>query len=129
MSGSLRLWVPLIGSVVGAAAVGMGYADYAYWKMRPGMLAEDDFWDRCRSDAMRRDLQPGRYESVVWSKVNDLGICEDVHGFCKVNLDGKGKPFGESFPEDDVRVASDDPSNCTYFGGLFDPRSPWKRVN
>lgn len=127
MSGSLSLWVPLIGSIVGASA--LGYADYVSWGYRHGMLAEDDFFARCTSAVSRGELQPGRYESVVWSEVNDLGICEDVIGTCNVNLDSEGRPFGDSLPEHEVRTMSDDSSNCTYFGGLFAPQSPWKRVN
>lgn len=120
------LWVPLAGSLV--AGAGLVALDYAYWSVYDGALAEDDFWDRCRNSAMRGELEPGRYEGVVWVKENDAGVCEEVRGYCVVDERADGTVVGDSFAEHQVSVVSEDSSNCTYIGTRFDEDLPLKRV-
>jgi hypothetical protein len=124
----VTLWVSLVAAAIAVAGAGLVALDYTYWSVRDGMLAEDDFWDRCRSSVMRGELALGRYEGVVWMKENDAGVCEEVRGYCVVNEAADGTVFGDSFAEHQVTVVSDDPSNCTYVGVLFDAELPFKRV-
>ena len=125
----MRMQGAMIGSAIVISSIGLGAFDYFGWSIYHGKLADDDFWDHCRFAAMRGELEPGRYEGLVEMQRNETGACEEVRGYCIVNIGADGKPYGDALEEHQISVVSDAPSNCTYFGGRFDAQSPRKRVN
>lgn len=118
----------IVAALVGIIGAGLVAMDYAYWSVKPGMLAEDDFWDRCRSMAARVELAPGRYESVVWSETI-AGVCQDTIGYCVVNEGSDGSFFSDAREEHQVQVVASNPSNCSYFGQLFAEQPPLTKVD
>ncbi len=122
-------WTPLIGLAIAVPGAGLVVLDHIYWSIKAGALAEDDFWDRCKSLAMQGELEPGRYESVVWSERNEEGVCEDVLGYCIVNKDDNGTVNGHAFEDHQIRIIASASANCTYLGQLLAEQSQFKKVN
>jgi len=119
----------ITGLAIAVPGAGLVALDQFYWSIKAGALAEDDFWDRCRSSAMQGELAPGRYESVVWSERNEAGVCEDVLGYCIVHKDDNGTVNGHALEDHHVRNIASTPANCTYLGQLLTERSQFKKVN
>ncbi len=119
----------ITGLAIAVPGAGLVALDHYYWSIKAGALAEDDFFDQCRFSAMQGKLQPGRYESVVWSERNEEGVCEDVLGYCIVHKDDNGTVNGHALEDHQVRNIASTPANCTYLGQLLTERSQFKKVN
>ncbi|MCA3449227.1 MAG: hypothetical protein INF92_02465 [Rhodobacter sp.] len=118
----------MIGLAIAVPGAGLVALDHFYWSIKAGALAEDDFWDRCKSLAMQGKLEPGRYESVVWSERNEQGICEDVLGYFAVNKDDNGTMNCHALEDHQIRTIASASANCTYLGQLLTERSQFKKV-
>ena len=118
----------ITGLAIAVPGAGLVALDHYYWSIKAGALAEDDFFDQCRFSAMQGKLEPGRYESVVWSERNEVGVCEDVLGYCLLyKVDGALRGYSQEGHQ--VRKSASYPSNCTYFGQLVTGRPQLRKIN
>jgi hypothetical protein len=122
-------WVLITGLAIAVFGAGLVALDHFYWSIKAGALAENDFFDQCRSSAMQGELAPGRYESVVWSERNEAGVCKDVIGYCIVKKDDNGTTNGHALKDHQIRITATASANCTYLGHLLTERSQFKKVN